>query len=106
MSPDEKREQKIRLRVDLEEAEEELSHCREAANAKGDLLAQLATWLKVSPELYIYRASGSVHEGFDVKPIPEKYVTVLDIKPLLTLGDDIRRAQRRVLDLRERLSRL
>jgi hypothetical protein len=106
MSPEEKREQKVRLRVELEEAEEELNHCREAANAKSDLLGQLAEWLRTSPEVHIYWTGGSTHHGFDVKPLPEKYVKVLAFKDLVGLADEIRKAQRRVYDLQTRLERL
>jgi AAA+ ATPase superfamily predicted ATPase len=106
MSPDEKREQKVRLRIELEEAEEELNHCREAANATSDLLAQLAEWLRVSPVENIYLAGRSIHHGFEVRPLPQKYVQAFDFKGLISVADDIRKAQRRVLDLQTRLAKL
>jgi hypothetical protein len=106
MSPDERLEQKVRLRVQLEEAQQELNHWREAANAKSDLLIQLADWLKNSPERNIYRAGMSIHEGFVVEPIPEKYVTVLNINEILDLANEIRKNINQVRDFEQRLTRL
>ena len=106
MSPDEQREQKMRLRIELEDAEKDLAHLREAAHARSDLLTQFAEWLRDSPETKIYHASGSVHCGFAVEVLPEKYVRVQDIKESLRLADDIRKARRRVLDLQVRLDKL
>jgi hypothetical protein len=105
MSPDEKRKIRMELQLDLEDAESDLAHLKESANANSDLLIQFAEWLRVSPEQRIFR-SGCLHHGFDVQPLPEKYVQVLDAKELLGLGDKIRKAHRRVLELQERLALL
>ena len=106
MSPDEQRELRVRLKVELEEAETELVHLREAANFKSDLFYQLAEWLRTQPELYIYWTGGSIHHGFDVKPLHEKYIKALDFNSLLSLADEIRKLQKRVTDLQARSNRL
>ena len=55
MTSGETREQKIRLRVELEEAQERLNHLREEAIRQADLVLEFGTWLRNSPERYIDR---------------------------------------------------
>ncbi len=106
MSPEDQREQKIRLLVDLEEANADYRSLREAANYHSDSLANLAEWLKTSPEVKIYSSGRSIHHGFDVIPLPERYAKAMIFTDMLSLGDQIRKAKLRVTDLEARLERL
>ncbi len=92
MSPEDQREQKIRLRVDLEEATADYRSLREAANHHSDLLANLADWLKTSPEAKIYSAGRSIHHGFEVTTLPERYAKAMSFTDMLSFGDQIRKA--------------
>ena len=70
MSPDEQREQRVRLQIDFEDAEKDLAYLREAANSNADMLEKFAHWLRVSPETHIFLNGSSLHHGFEVQVLP------------------------------------
>ena len=55
MNADEKREQKMRLKLEIEDAESNLNSLREKARVRADQIIQFGTWLKTAPETHIYR---------------------------------------------------
>lgn len=109
MSGDEMREQKIRLRVELEEAEEHMSALRVKAELHADVLSEIATRLRARPETDIFRHGASAHYGQAIetlKPISDHHVRALDLKSILDHADEIRKEAQRISQLRERLASL
>ncbi|MFB3916799.1 MAG: hypothetical protein ACE14M_08720 [Terriglobales bacterium] len=109
MSPDEMREQKMRLRIDLEDAEAQLNALREKARARADKIIQFGTWLKKSPELHIYRQGHSEHYGQpedNIRFLTDGDIEVLQLTPALEIANAIRKELAHVADLKARLGRL
>ena len=109
MTNDEMREQKMRLRVEIEDSETRLSHLREKATRRADTVIQFGTWLKKSPELHIYRDGYSTLHGQPINQIrllTDGEVEALEIKPALAIADEIRNEVAVLANLQDRLSRL
>ncbi len=109
MSKDEMREQKMRLKIDLEDAEARLKALREKAGARADRVIQFGNRLKNQPEFNIYRQGHSVHHGQPVDQIrhlTDGDIEALQLTPALEIANSIREEIARVLDLKERLGRL
>jgi hypothetical protein len=106
VTQDERREQKVRLRIDLEDEENNLNHLRERARHRGELISQFGKWLINTPEIHIYRDSSSIHGGLDVMPLQDKHVEALQLQPSLLIANEIRESMAKIRDLKERLEKL
>lgn len=109
MTHEEMREQKMRVRIDIEDSEKRLAHLREKATRRADMIIQFGRWLKDSPELNIYRDSYSALHGQPVDlitPLKDSYVQALEIKPSLEVANEIRAEIEVLANLKERLARL
>jgi predicted glutamine amidotransferase len=109
MSADEMREQKVRLTIELEDAQKQLSALREKATARADKVIQFGAWLKTQPELYIYRQGHSEHHGQPVDQIrflSDNDIEALQLIPALEIANSIRREIAKVANLEKRLSTL
>ena len=106
VTQDERREQKMRLRLELEDEESNLTHLREKARHRGELISQFGKWLINTPEIHIYRDSLSVHRGLDVVPLQDKHVEALQLQPSVQIANEIRESMAKINDLRERISKL
>ena len=108
MSADEMREQKMRLRIELEDAQKQLNALREKATARADKVIQFGTWLKTTPALYIFRQGHSEHHGLvdQIRLLSESEIEALQLMPALEIANSIRQEIAKVADLEKRLSRL
>jgi hypothetical protein len=109
MSADEMREQKVRLRIELEDSEAQLNALREKARSRADRVIQFGNWLKTSPELHIYREGHSIHCGQpldQIRLLRDSDIEALELNPTLEIANAIRREIAKVADLKDRLSRL
>src|ERR1022692_1520159 len=107
MSADEKREQKMRLRLELEDAEGNLNSLREKARVRADRIIQFGAWLKTTPETHIYRSGHSIHHGQEpAQLLKDSDIEVLQLTPALEIANSIRKEIANIADLKERLSRL
>jgi hypothetical protein len=109
MTDREMREQKVRLRIDVEDSEKHLAHLHEKARRRAEMIIQFGKWLKESPELNIYRDNYSTIHGQPVErivPLTDDYIQALEIKPSLELANEIREETETLRKLREILNRL
>jgi hypothetical protein len=106
MTAGEMREQKIRLRVELEEAEERLNQLREEAIRQADLVLEFGTWLRNSPERYIYRDPVGELHGLPAKPLADKYIDALNWQQAVQTAHEIRKETAKIAELKFVLERL
>jgi hypothetical protein len=109
MTAEEMREQKMRLRIELEDAEARLAALREKARVRADRIIQFGTWLKEKPELHIYRQGHSVHHDQPLdklRLLQDSDIEVLQLTPSLEIANSIRKELANIADLKERVSRL
>lgn len=106
MSGDEMREQRVRVAIDLEDAEAHLNALRVSAAMHGDALIKLGVQLRDHPET-IYRDGASGHYGYPIESfyiIDDQTARALEIQKILTHGNEIRKEIERVEVLRRRLA--
>ena len=106
MTSGEIREQKIRLRVELEEAEERLNYLREEARRQADLVLEFGTWLRNSPEKHIYRDPVGESYGLPAEPLADRYIEALNWQQAVQTANEIRKQIEKIAELRFVLGRL
>ena len=106
MTSGEIREQKIRLRVELEEAEERLNQLRENARRQGDLVLEFGTWLRNSPEKHIYRDPVGELHGLPAEPLADEYIEALNWQQAVQTANEIRKELVKIAELKFVLARL
>ena len=109
MTESDMRQDKMLLRIEIEETEVRLGHLRERAKRRGDSIVQFGQWLRDSPETHIYRDGYSAHHSQPVailRVLQNADIEALDLKPTLELADAIRQEIGKLEDLKRRLSSL
>lgn len=106
MTAGEMREQRIRLRLELEEAEERLNQLREKAKTQADLVLEFGTWLRNSPERYIYRDPVGELYGLPAEPLGDKYIDALNWQQAVQTANEIRKETVKIAELKFLLGRL
>jgi hypothetical protein len=104
MTEQEMREQKIRLRLELEDAETQLAHLREEAYQQAESLGEFSHLLSTEPHARIYRDGDNY--GQNVIGLSEANVKAMDLERALNTANQIRKTMQKVRQLTDRLSAL
>lgn len=108
MTQSEIREQKVRLTLELEDAERHLNALRVAAKVHGEMLIGLGVALREKPET-VFRHGASAHHGQPLESltiIEDRTVGALDIQKVIQETNEIRKESEKVGKLKEHLARL
>jgi hypothetical protein len=108
MSSRENREQKVRLTLELEDAEKDLQAARSVAQAHGELLISVGEMLRNRPEVF-YRNGYSSHFGHrieDLTFIDDRMVAAFDIRRAIAETNTVREKAEKVQKLQQLLARL
>jgi hypothetical protein len=107
MTNSETREQKVRLTLELEDAESNLEASRRIAQTHGELLISVGEMLRNRPEAF-YRNGYSAHYGHraeDLNFIDDRTVAAFDIRRAISETNAVRENTEKVRKLQELLSR-
>jgi hypothetical protein len=105
---DQTREQKVRLRIELEGAENELSVCRSVAEAHGNLLIELGSILRDKPETFFRHGYSSLY-GYPIEQqniISDRMVNAVNIQKMIEETNTVRASAEKLRMIQERLARL
>ncbi len=108
MTQDQMREQKVRLTIELEDAEKHLRALQVAAQLHGDQLLELGTMLRDGPEK-VFRHGESAHYGHPLETlyiVKDQMVNALNVRKVIEETNEIRKEAENVRKLRERLNHL
>jgi ubiquinone biosynthesis protein UbiJ len=108
MTQSEMREQKVRLTLELEDAESHLNALRVRAETHGDILVKLGASLREKPET-LFRHGLSAHYGHPLEKltfIEDTMVNALNIQKIVEETNEIRKEAETVKTLKERLAKL
>jgi hypothetical protein len=108
MTGDQFREQKVRLRIELEDAETDFQGCRRIAESHGDLLIRLGSILRNSPEAF-FRHGYSSHHGHPIESlqiIDDGMVKAVNIQKMIEETNAVRASAEKLRAVQERLDRL
>jgi hypothetical protein len=108
MTQSEMQEQKVRLTLELEDAEHHLNALRVSAEVHGETLIGLGVALREKPET-VYRHGASAHDGQPMETftvIEDKTVRALDIQKIIEQTNEIRKEAENVRKIKDRLARL
>lgn len=106
--PDDTRERKVRLTLELEDAESELQTARRTAQAHGELLVSVGEMLRNRPESF-YRNGYCAHFDHRLENlnfIDDKTVAAFDIRRAIAETSAVREKAEKVHKLQELLTRL
>ena len=92
--------------MELEEAEERLNELREEAIQQADLVLEFGTWLRNSPERYIYRDPVGELHGLPAEPLADKYIDALNWQQAVQTANEIRKETAKIAELKFILGRL
>jgi hypothetical protein len=108
MSGDEMREQEMRLRIEIEDAEKHLAHLKLRAQTHGDMLISLGVKMQNEPET-IFRHGVSIlygHPPSILSVVDDRLVKALEVQGILKQADEIRESTEKLNTLRGRLAKL
>jgi hypothetical protein len=108
MTGDQFREQKVRLRIELEDAEKDLQTCRRVAESHGDLLIELGSILRNKPETF-FRHGYSSHYGHPIESlhvINDRMVNAVNIQKMIDETNAVRAGAEKLSAIQEQLDRL
>jgi len=105
MTDQEKRQQRVNLMIDLEEAQEELAHLRERALRVADGLESAARKMRENADCQPSNADFSPEQELSSK-LSQRHQEAMDHEQATSLIENLRMARQRVVQLNQRRSQL
>ncbi len=106
MSPEEQREQKGKILLEYQEAQDEIAALEVKAKRIGVEISKFGYWMQHSPATHIYRREQEQY-GLKIEFTPlETMQAIKDWELHFELADKLRQARSRLADLEEQKKRL
>jgi len=106
MTEDAKREVRVRLQIELEDAESELAHLRENALAAVDSLYETANKLRHNARLEPSRGDFSMESDLRDRLTPDQIAKHVPSDAVIRMISELRQSRQKVFNLKERRDQL